>query len=66
MSNPPTENPLLLAVAAMLEEVGGFPMTADRLAEAAPIIAGTLAAIRSLDEADVEDLEPATQFGVVR
>jgi hypothetical protein len=64
MIKPPPDDPLLLAVTAMLRELADFPITEDRLAEARPIVEATLVAIRSLDEADVEGLEPATQFAV--
>ena len=58
------EGSLLLAVSAILRELTDFPMGAERLAECRPIIAGSLKAIRLMDEADVEGLEPATQFSV--
>ncbi|KAA0971900.1 hypothetical protein FPY71_01875 [Aureimonas fodinaquatilis] len=55
---------LLTACDAMLREVGGFPLAADRLQEAEPVIAGIVRAIRTMDEVDVSDLEPAFIFRV--
>jgi hypothetical protein len=55
-------DPLLAACAAMLQEVAGYPMTAERLQAACPVIREVLTAIRALDKVDVSGVEPMTIF----
>ncbi len=55
---------LLAACDAMLREAGGFPLSAERLAEAGPVIEGIVKAIRTMDELDVSEVEPAFSFRV--
>jgi hypothetical protein len=56
------DDPLLTACAAMMREVGGYAMDAERLAAALPIIRDTAKAIRTLDELDLDEVEPMTTF----
>ena len=53
---------LLTACDAMMREVGGFPLSAERLSEARPVIASIVKAIRSMDELDLGESEPALSF----
>jgi hypothetical protein len=46
----------------MLREVGGYPITVERLQAAGPVIREVLTAIRALDEVDVSRVEPMTIF----
>ena len=55
-------DPLLAACAAMLQEVAGYPITAERLQAAGPVIREVLRAIRVLDKVDVSGVEPMTIF----
>ena len=55
-------DPLLVACDAALREVGGYPVTPDRLGAALPLIREMLAAIRAMDEVDVSGSEPMTVF----
>lgn len=64
MDSTPSIESLLRACTAMLEEVGGLTLPPDRLLDAGPLIAEIVAAIRAMDEADVDDLTPATEFRV--
>lgn len=57
-----SDDPLLTACAAMMREVGSYDMDPDRLAAALPIIRTTAAAIRTLDELDLDGIEPMTVF----
>ena len=59
-------DPLLRACDAVLREVGGTTVTPERLAAAGPLITEILAAIRMMDEVDVNNVEPATVFRVAR
>jgi hypothetical protein len=53
---------LLAACDAMLREAGGTALTPERLAEAGPVIEGIVKAIRSMDELDLGEIEPAIIF----
>ena len=53
---------LLVACDAVLREIGGYPITADRLNAALPLIREILPAIRAMDEVDVSASEPITTF----
>ena len=55
-------DPLMAACAAMLQEVAGYPITAERLQAARPVIREALTAIRALDKVDVSRVEPMTIF----
>jgi hypothetical protein len=55
-------DPLLAACAAMLQEVADYPITAERLQAAGPVIREVLTAIRALDKVDVSGVEPMTIF----
>jgi hypothetical protein len=59
-------DPLLRACDAVLREVAGTPISPERLEAARPLIAEIITAIRSMDEVDVRDIEPATVFRIVR
>ncbi len=56
------EDPLFVACGAMMREAGGYAMHPERLAAALPVVRGTLAAIRTLDELDLDQIEPMTTF----
>lgn len=56
-------DPLMAACDAVLREVGGYPISDARLAEALPLIRSMVAAIRAMDEVDVGGIEPMTVFG---
>ncbi len=56
------DDPLLAACAAMMREAGGYAIDAERLAAALPVIRGTAKAIRTLDELDLDEVEPMTVF----
>jgi hypothetical protein len=62
MSQFKADDPLLVACSAMMREAGGYAMDPERLAAALPVIRGTLAAIRTLDELDLDGVEPMTTF----
>lgn len=65
MTTPDRSNDAVLAACdAMLREVGGFLLSAERLAEAGPVIEGIVKAIRTMDELDVSQVEPAFSFKV--
>ena len=53
---------LLVACDAVLREIGGYPITPDRLNAALPLIREILSAIRAMDEVDVSASEPMTTF----
>ena len=53
---------LLVACDAFLREIGGYPITPDRLNAALPLIREILSAIRAMDEVDVSASEPMTTF----
>jgi len=55
-------DPLLAACDAVLREIGGYPITPDRLNAALPLIREILSAIRTMDEVDVSASEPMTTF----
>jgi hypothetical protein len=58
----PNPDPLLVACDALLREVAGYPLSADRLEAAVPLIREILSAIRMMDEVDVSASEPMTTF----
>lgn len=62
MSRETLNDPLLVACRAMMQEAGGYAMDPERLAAALPVIRGTIAAIRTLDELDLDGIEPMTVF----
>jgi hypothetical protein len=55
-------DPLLVTCDAVLREIGGYPITPDRLNAALPLIREILSAIRAMDEVDVSASEPMTTF----
>jgi hypothetical protein len=55
-----TTDPMLIACEAVLREIASYPVTSERLLEALPLIKESIAAIRTMDEADVNGLEPMT------
>ncbi len=64
MSSTEVPPSLLAACEAMLREVSQFPITPERLADAGVVFRDVIAAIRALDEVDLEGVEPATHFRV--
>jgi hypothetical protein len=57
---------LLAACSAVLREVADYPITAERLEAALPLVKEMIAAIRMMDEVDVDGIEPATAFQALR
>jgi hypothetical protein len=53
---------LLAACDAVLREIAGYPITAERLNAALPLIREIQSAIRAMDEVDVSASEPMTTF----
>jgi hypothetical protein len=53
---------LFVACDVVLREIGGYPITPDRLNAALPLIREILSAIRAMDEVDVSATEPMTTF----
>ncbi|MET3923935.1 hypothetical protein [Devosia sp. 2618] len=58
------DDAVLLACDAMLREVGNMPLTPARLEDASGVIRSIVAAIRTMDEVDVSEVEPAFAFRV--
>jgi hypothetical protein len=58
----PNSDPLLAACDAMLREAGGTALSAEWLDEAGPVIEGIVKAIRTMDELDLGETEPAIIF----
>ncbi len=56
------DDAVLLACDAMLREVGNMPLTPERLDDASGVIRSIVAAIRAMDEVDVDEVEPAFVF----
>lgn len=63
--NESDRDALLLACDAMLREVAAVTLTPERLDDAAGVIRGVLAAIRTMDELDLGEVEPAVVFRVL-
>jgi hypothetical protein len=57
---------LLAACSAVLREVAEYPITPERLEAALPLVKEMIAAIRMMDEVDVDGIEPATAFHTLR
>jgi hypothetical protein len=51
---------MLIACEAVLRDIASYPITSERLLQALPLIKESIAAIRTMDEADVSGLEPMT------
>jgi len=51
-----------VACDAVLREIGGYPITPDRLNAALPLIREILSDISAMEEVDVSDSEPMTTF----
>jgi hypothetical protein len=51
---------MLIACEAVLRDMASYPITGERLLEALPLIKESIAAIRTMDGADVSGLEPMT------
>jgi hypothetical protein len=62
MREDESPDPLMAACAALLREIGGYPIDHVRLEAALPLIRSMMTAIRAMDEVDVRGVEPMTVF----
>jgi hypothetical protein len=62
MSSADEDDPLMELCAAVLHEIGAYQITTDRIRHALPVIRSSLAAIRELDELELDAIEPAVVF----
>ena len=46
----------------LLHEIGGYPITSERLDASLPLVRDMLRAIRTLDELDLSSIEPMVSF----
>ena len=53
---------LLVACDVVLREIAGYPITADRLNAALPLIREIQSGIRTMDDVDISASEPMTTF----
>ena len=62
MSMAGEDDPLMDLCAAVLDEIGAYALTTERVRSALPVIRASLAAIRELDELELDGIEPAVVF----